>query len=80
MSGTVVNTHSVAKSMEKAGFFVIESAVSASTLWGIKEGKLTLVDIVGEKKVIALPIGKRNIDKLCEELRQIKNVYGDKLK
>ena len=70
MSGTVVNAHSVAKSMEKAGFFVIESAVSASTLWGI----------VGEKKVIALPIGKRNIDKLCEELRQIKNVYGDKLK
>lgn len=41
MSGTV-NAHSVAKSMEKAGFFVIESAVSASTLWGIKEGKLTL--------------------------------------
>lgn len=32
MSGTVVNAHSVAKSMEKAGFFVIESAVSASTL------------------------------------------------
>ena len=55
-------------------------AVSASTLWGIKEGKLTLVDIVGEKKVIALPIGKRNIDKLCEELSQIKDVYGDKLK
>lgn len=68
------------KAWRKQASLLLKAPYRLPRCGGIKEGKLTLVDIVGEKKVIALPIGKRNIDKLCEELRQIKNVYGDKLK
>lgn len=74
-------TYTLQRKMEKAGFFVIQSAVTSTTLWGIKDGSLTLCDIVENgRKVIALPISKKNIDKLCEELTQIADIYGEKLK
>lgn len=74
-------TYTFQKKMENAGFFVIQSAVSSTTLWGIKDGKLTLCDIVENgRRVIALPISKKNIAKLCEELTQIADIYGEKLK